>query len=653
MFVRNINFRMEIFMSEYTGKEIVILEGLEAVRKRPGMYIGSTGPRGLHHLVWEILDNSIDEQLAGFCNEIHITMQKDGGICIKDNGRGVPVDIHPAKKVATIRVVYTILHAGGKFGNSAYKVSGGLHGVGSSVVNALSTHMVVEVRRNGLIYRDEYKNGGHPVTILNKDGSLEPSGKCAKSDTGTTVTFYPDPEIFETIEFKADVIKKKLKEIAYLNKNLKLIFIDENTGEEKVYIEEDGIKSFVKYINRDIQVLHSEPVYIEGSSGDIEVEVALQYTSNFSEQINPYCNRINVVDGGTLVTGFKTALTRVMNQYARELGVLKDKDENFDGKDIRNGLVAIISIKHPDPQFEGQTKTKLGNTDAKTAVEDVFGTEVQRYFDKNVDILRTILDNSLKSYNARKASDKARNAVLKQLNDVDTKSKLAACTSRKPEECEVYIVEGDSAGGTVKTARNRHTQAVLPLRGKILNVEKATLEKILLNNEIKSMIAAFGCGIGDEFDITKLRYDKIIILTDADVDGAHISTLLLTFFYRFMPELIYSGKIYRGLPPLYKVDYTNGKKKNSEYIFNDFELEKFKKNKNNKITGIQRYKGLGEMDAEQLWETTLDPGSRVLAQISISDSVDADEVTTTLMSSNVPPRRQFIMEEARYANLDV
>ncbi len=640
-------------MSEYTGKEIVILEGLEAVRKRPGMYIGSTGPRGLHHLVWEILDNSIDEQLAGFCNEIHITMQKDGGICIKDNGRGVPVDIHPAKKVATIRVVYTILHAGGKFGNSAYKVSGGLHGVGSSVVNALSTHMVVEVRRNGLIYRDEYKNGGHPVTILNKDGSLEPSGKCAKSDTGTTVTFYPDPEIFETIEFKADVIKKKLKEIAYLNKNLKLIFIDENTGEEKVYIEEDGIKSFVKYINRDAQVLHTEPVYIEGSSGDIEVEVAFQYTSNFSEQINPYCNRINVVDGGTLVTGFKTALTRVMNQYARELGVLKDKDENFDGKDIRNGLVAIISIKHPDPQFEGQTKTKLGNTDAKTAVEDVFGTEVQRYFDKNVDILRTILDNSLKSYNARKASDKARNAVLKQLNDVDTKSKLAACTSRKPEECEVYIVEGDSAGGTVKTARNRHTQAVLPLRGKILNVEKATLEKILLNNEIKSMIAAFGCGIGDEFDITKLRYDKIIILTDADVDGAHISTLLLTFFYRFMPELIYSGKIYRGLPPLYKVDYTNGKKKNSEYIFNDFELEKFKKNKSNKITGIQRYKGLGEMNAEQLWETTLDPGSRVLAQISISDSVDADEVTTTLMSSNVPPRRQFIMEEARYANLDV
>lgn len=653
MFVRNINFRMEFFMSEYTGKEIVILEGLEAVRKRPGMYIGSTGPRGLHHLIWEILDNSIDEQLAGFCNEIHIIMQKDGGMRIEDNGRGVPVDIHPTKKIATERVVYTILHAGGKFGNSAYKVSGGLHGVGSSVVNALSARMIVEVHRDGFIYRDEYRDGGHPVTILNKDGSLEPVSKCAKSDTGTIVTFYPDSDIFETVEFKAEVIKKKLRETAYLNKNLKLVFFDEATGEKKVYMEEDGIKSFVSYINRDSSVLHSEPIYIEGKSGDIEVEVAFQYTSNFSEQINPYCNRINVVDGGTLVTGFKTALTRVMNQYARELGVLKDKDENFDGKDIRNGIVAIISIKHPDPQFEGQTKTKLGNTDAKTAVEDVFSTKVQRYLDKNVDVLRKILDNSMKSYNARKASDKARNAVLKQLNDIDTKSKLAACTSKKPKECEVYIVEGDSAGGTVKTARNRRTQAVLPLRGKILNVEKATLDKILLNNEIKSMIAAFGCGIGDEFDINKLRYDKIIILTDADVDGAHISTLLLTFFYRFMPELIYSGKVYRGLPPLYKVDYTNGKKKKSEYLFDDFALEKFRKNKNNKITSLQRYKGLGEMDAQQLWETTLDPESRILAQISISDSVDADEVTSTLMSSNVPPRRQFIMEEAKYAKLDI
>ena len=501
---------------------------------------------------------------------------------------------------------------------------------------------------------------GRELTVnvcVNNKKELEPIGKCAKSSSGTKVTFYPDPEIFETINFKAEVIKKKLKEIAYRNKNLKLNFINEVDGEKKEYLEEHGIQSFIKYINRDSSVIHEEPIYIEGQSGDIEVEIAFQYTTNYGEQINPYCNRINVVDGGTLVTGFKTALTRVMNQYARELGVLKDKDENFDGKDIRNGIVAIISIKHPDPQFEGQTKTKLGNTDAKTAVDDVFSTEVQRYLDKNVDVLKAILDNSMKSYNARKVSDKARNAVLKQLNDVDTKSKLAACTSKKASECEVYIVEGDSAGGTVKTARNRKTQAVLPLRGKILNVEKATLEKILMNNEIKSMIAAFGCGIGDDFDISKLRYDKIIILTDADVDGAHISTLLLTFFYRFMPELIYSGKIYRGLPPLYKVDYEvssgKSKKKKSEYIFNDFELEKFRKNKDNKIISIQRYKGLGEMDAEQLWETTLNPETRLLAQISISDSVDADDVTTTLMSSNVPPRRQFIMEEAKYANLDI
>lgn len=652
-------------MGSYDGSQIVILEGLEAVRKRPGMYIGSTGKQGLHHLIWEILDNSIDEHLAGFCSQIDITMQKDGGITIKDNGRGVPVDLHPTKKIPTVRVVYTILHAGGKFDNSVYKVSGGLHGVGSSVVNALSSRMIVEVRRDGNVYRDEYENGGHPIVKLEK-GLLPVVSTCRKNDTGTKVTFYPDDTIFETVEFKSEVIKKKLKEIAYLNKNLKINYTNEYTGETITYLEEYGIKSFVSYLTREETVLHKEPVYIEGKSGDIEVEVAFQYTTNFSEQINAFCNRINVVDGGTLVTGFKTALTRVLNLYARELGVLKDKDDNFDGKDIRNGIVAIISIKHPDPQFEGQTKTKLGNTDAKTAVDDVFSTEVERFFDKNIETLQKILDNSMKSYNARKASDKARTAVLKQLHDVDTKGKLAACSSKKPEECEVYIVEGDSAGGTVKTARNRKTQAVLPLRGKILNVEKASLEKILLNNEIKSMIASFGCGIGDEFDITKLRYDKIIILTDADVDGAHISTLLLTFFYRFMPELIMEGKIYHGLPPLYKVEYentaevdTDGKKKSkkktkqSKYIFNDYELEKFKKIPGNKLLNVQRYKGLGEMDAEQLWETTLDPNQRVLAQVSISDTVEADEITTTLMSSNVPPRRAFIMEEAKYANLDI
>ncbi len=643
-------------MEQYTGSQIVVLEGLEAVRKRPGMYIGSTGSRGLHHLIWEIIDNAIDEHLAGFCTEIKIILQKDGGITIQDNGRGIPVDIHPTKKIPTARVVYTILHAGGKFGGSVYKVSGGLHGVGASVVNALSSRMIAEIKREGKVYRDEYQNGGHPVTEL-EDGFLPVVGKCNKSDTGTKVTFYPDDTIFETIEFKADTIKKKLKEIAFLNKNLLIRFTDQNTGEETSYQEEFGIKSFVAYLNREASPLHAEPVYVEGSSGEIEVEVALQYTDSYTEQINAYCNRINVVDGGTLVTGFKTALTRVMNQYARELGVLKEKDENFDGKDIRNGLVAIISIKHPDPQFEGQTKTKLGNTDAKSAVDEVFAAEVQRYFDKNIEVLKSILDNSMKSYAARRAGDKARTAVLKQLSDVDTRSKLASCSSKKPEECEVYIVEGDSAGGTVKTARNRRIQAVLPLRGKILNVEKSSLEKILLNNEIKSMIASFGCGIGDEFDINKLRFGKIIILTDADVDGAHISTLLLTFFYRFMPELILEGKIFRGLPPLYKVEYETTvkgkKKKQSEYLFNDFELDKFRKKTENKIINLQRYKGLGEMDANQLWETTLNPETRVLAQITISDTVEADEITNTLMSSNVPPRKSFILEEARYAKLDI
>ena len=671
-------------MEQYNGSQIVVLEGLEAVRKRPGMYIGSTGSRGLHHLIWEILDNGIDEHLGGYCDRIEIELQKDGGISITDNGRGVPVDIHPTKHIPTARVVYTILHAGGKFGGGAYKVSGGLHGVGASVVNALSKKMVVEIKKDGKIYRDEYRDGGHIVTPL-EGGLLPVVGSCRKSDTGTKVLFYPDPTIFETVEFKTDIIRKKLKEVAYLNKGLTIVLKDKIAGEELTYYEEFGIKSFVTYLTREANKLHPEPIYVEGKSGDIEVEIAFQYTDSFQEQINSYCNRINVVDGGTLVTGFKTALTRVMNQYARELGILKEKDENFDGKDIRNGLFAIISIKHPDPQFEGQTKTKLGNTDAKVAVEDVFTGEVTRYFDKNVEELKAVLENSMKSYNARKAGDKARNAVLKQLQDVDFKSKLAACSSRKPEECELYIVEGDSAGGTVKTARNRKTQAVLPLRGKILNVEKATLDKILVNNEIKSMIAAFGCGISDEFDITKLRFDKIIILTDADVDGAHISTLLLTFFYRFMPELILEGKVYRGLPPLYKVTYEDteggdsedvsggqtdesdtktkgakkskgkgkGKKsKNEKYLFNDFELEQFRK-EGKKILDLQRYKGLGEMDADQLWETTLNPETRILAQVSIIDTVEADEVTTLLMSNNVPPRRAFIMEEARYAKLDV
>ncbi|MCR5205391.1 MAG: DNA gyrase subunit B [Lachnospiraceae bacterium] len=643
-------------METYSGNEIVVLKGLEAVRKRPGMYIGSLGSRGLHHLIWEILDNGIDEHLAGFCNEIEIVLQKDGGVSITDHGRGVPVDMHPTEHMPTARVVYTILHAGGKFGNTVYKVSGGLHGVGASVVNALSSHMIVEIKRDGKVYRDEYKDGGHPVIQLDKDGLLPVIGKCAKSDTGTKVTFYPDPTIFESVDFKPEIIVKKLKETAYLNKGLKVTFLDLHTGFKQTFCEEDGIKSFVAYLSREETVLHKDPVYLEGKSGNIEVEIAFQYNNGFSEQINSFCNCINVVDGGTLVTGFKSGLTRVMNQYARELGVLKEKDENFDGKDIRNGLIAIISIKHPDPQFEGQTKTKLGNNDAKAAVEDVFTQEATVFFDKNVELLKTLLDNSLKSYQVRKASDKARTTALKQLSDVDTKSKLAACSSKKPEECEIYIVEGDSAGGTVKTARNRRTQAVLPLRGKIINVEKAALDKVLSNNEIKSMIAAFGCGIAEEFDLSKLKYGRIIILTDADVDGAHISTLLLTFFYRFMPELIMEGKVFRGLPPLYRVEYEVGekgkKKKKTEYIFDDHELEKFRKT-GQKILTLQRYKGLGEMDAEQLWETTLNPETRVLAQVSINDGVEADEITSMLMGTNVPPRRDFIMSEANNANLDI
>ena len=636
-------------MDKYDGSQIVILEGLEAVRKRPGMYIGSTGTRGLHHLIWEILDNGIDEHLAGYCTQLGITLTRDGGVVIEDNGRGVPVDIHPTKKIPTVRVVYTILHAGGKFNNSVYKVSGGLHGVGASVVNALSKSMIVEVKKDGKIYRDEYKDGGKPVVKL-ENGLLPVVGKCNKSDTGTKVTFYPDDTIFETVEFKPETIKKKLKEIAYLNKNLKIVFKDEHTGETMTFLEEYGIQSYVGYINRDATLLHKDVIYVEGTSGDIEVEVAFQYTASFSEQINSYCNRINVTDGGTLVTGFKMALTRVMNQYARELGYLKNNEENYDGKDIRNGLVAIVSIKHPDPQFESQTKNKLGNTDAKTAVDEVFSQEVQRYFDKNVEVLKSILDNVRKSYKARTASDKARRSVLKELMNVDTKSKLAACTSKKAEECEIYIVEGDSAGGTVKTARNRRTQAVLPLRGKILNVEKAPLEKILLNNEIKSMIASFGCGIGDDFDIKKLRYDKIIILTDADVDGAHISTLLLTFFYRFMPELIKQGYVYLAQPPLYKLE----KNKKVWYAYSDEELAKIisevGRDQNNKI---QRYKGLGEMDAEQLWETTLNPETRVMKLVEIEDARMASSVTEMLMGTEVPPRRAFIYDNATEAELDI
>ncbi|MCQ2506260.1 MAG: DNA gyrase subunit B [Lachnospiraceae bacterium] len=641
-------------MAEYTGSDIVVLDGLEAVRKRPGMYIGSTGYKGLHHMIWEIIDNGIDEHLGGFCNKIVVTLQKDGGISIQDNGRGVPTDLH-AKGIPTIRVVYTILHAGGKFGSGAYKVSGGLHGVGAAVVNALSEKFFVEVHRNGEIVCDEYAHGGHPVTEL-VDKKLPVVGKCPKNDTGTKVTFYPDPAIFENVDFKPETISKKMKEMAFLNKGLTLVFDDKINGTKQTFYESQGIKSYVDFLTVNQTKIIDEPIYVTGFSKSIEVEVAFTYVDSQSEMILSYCNRINTVDGGTAVTGFKKSLTKVINQYARDLSYLKEKDENFDGKDIRNGLVAIISIKHPDPQFEGQTKSKLGSTDATPAVDDVFFEECVRYFDRNVNDVKILIERTIKAMSARKAGDKARNAAFKSLNDFNSNSKLAACSSKKASECEIYIVEGDSAGGTVKTARNRRTQAVLPLRGKIINVEKAPIEKILANNEIKTMISAFGCGIDEAFDITKLRYDKIIILTDADVDGAHISNLLLTFFFRFMPELIYSGKVFRGLPPLYKVDYEEsgkGKKtKKSKYLLDDKSLEEFKK-ENHKIISQQRYKGLGEMDADQLWETTLDPERRTLAQVSIQDVAEADEVTNLLMGTLVPPRREFIINEAQYAKLDV
>ena len=639
-------------MSNYSGSDIVILEGLEAVRKRPGMYIGSTTTKGLNHLIYEIVDNSVDEHLAGACDKIWVTLEADGSCTVEDNGRGIPVGMH-AKGVSAARVVFSTLHAGGKFDNNAYKTSGGLHGVGSSVVNALSTYMDVEISQGGYVYHDRYAQG-HPVVEL-EDGLLPKIGKTKK--TGTKINFLPDPEIFEKTRFREDDVKSRMHETAYLNPKLTIIYEDRRKPEVEhiEFHEPDGIVGFVKDLNNNLEVLH-DVIYFKGESEGIEVEAAFQYTSEFHENIMGFCNNIYNSEGGAHLTGFKTAFTTIINSYARELGILKEKDANFNGTDVRNGMTAVISIKHPDPQFESQTKNKLGNTDAKTAVDEVFNREAQRYFDKNVEVLKRILENVHKSFKARTASDKARKGVMKQLLDVDTKSKLAACSSKKSEECEIYIVEGDSAGGTVKTARNRRTQAVLPLRGKILNVEKAPLEKILVNNEIKTMIAAFGCGIGENFDIKKLRYDKIIILTDADVDGAHISTLLLTFFYRFMPELIYQGKVYRGLPPLYRVSYEDkkGKKKNkvSEYLFNDFELEKFRKT-GKKILELQRYKGLGEMDDTQLWETTLDPESRILAQVSISDTVEADEVTDILMGSNVPPRRQFIMDEAKYANLDI
>ena len=634
----------------YDAESITILEGLEAVRKRPGMYIGSVSTKGLNHLVYEIVDNAVDEHLAGFCSQIEVTLEKDGSATVTDNGRGVPVGMH-AKGVSAARIVYTTLHAGGKFDDSAYKTSGGLHGVGSSVVNALSTYMDVKISRDGAIHHDRYERG-IPVVEL-EDGLLPVIGKTKK--TGTCVNFLPDPTIFEKTRFKEEEIKSRLHETAYLNPELTIIFTDKRKiQEERIeYHEPDGIIGFIKDLNSKKEVIH-DPVYYKGEAEGIEVEVAFQYVNEFHENVLGFCNNIYNAEGGTHLTGFKTTFTTVMNQYARELGILKEKDSNFTGADIRNGMTAIISIKHPDPRFEGQTKTKLDNPDAAKATGKVTGDEIVLYFDRNVETLKKVLSCAEKAAKIRKTEEKAKtNLLTKQKYSFDSNGKLANCESRDAKKCEIFIVEGDSAGGSAKTARNRNYQAILPIRGKILNVEKASIDKVLANAEIKTMINAFGCGFsegyGNDFDITKLRYDKIIIMADADVDGAHISTLLLTLFYRFMPELIYEGHVYIAMPPLYKV---MPKKGEEEYLYDDKALEKYRRTHDGGFT-LQRYKGLGEMDADQLWETTLNPETRILKLVEIEDARMASGVTEMLMGTEVPPRRAFIYENATEAELDI
>lgn len=634
----------------YDADSITVLEGLEAVRKRPGMYIGSVSTKGLNHLIYEIVDNAVDEHLAGFCTEIHVTLEKDGSATISDNGRGVPVGMH-AKGVSAERIVYTTLHAGGKFDDSAYKTSGGLHGVGSSVVNALSAYMDVQVSRDGYIHHDRYERG-IPVVEL-EDGLLPTLGKTRK--TGTKVNFLPDDTIFEKTKFKAEEVKSRMHETTYLNPNLTIIFEDLRGTEPEhiVYHEPDGILGFIRELNANKESVH-EPVYFKGEADGIEVEVAFQYVNEFHENILGFCNNIYNSEGGTHLTGFKTTFTTVINQYARELGILKDKDPNFTGADVRNGMTAIVSIKHPDPRFEGQTKTKLDNPDASKATGKVVGEEIVRFFDRNLETLKNVIGCAEKAAKIRKTEEKAKtNLLTKQKYSFDSNGKLANCESRDASKCEIFIVEGDSAGGSAKTARDRMYQAILPIRGKILNVEKASIDKVLANAEIKTMINAFGCGFsegyGNDFDITKLRYDKIIIMADADVDGAHISTLLLTLFYRFMPELIQEGHVYIAMPPLYKA---MPKKGEEEYLYDDKALEKYRKTHDGPFT-LQRYKGLGEMDADQLWETTLNPKTRLLKLVEIEDGRMASSVTEMLMGTEVPPRRAFIYENATEAELDI
>lgn len=636
----------------YGADSITVLEGLEAVRERPGMYIGSTSRRGLNHMIYEIVDNSVDEHMAGFCSEIWVTLEKDGSVTVRDNGRGIPVGMHE-KGVSAERLVLSTLHAGGKFDNKSYKTSGGLHGVGSSVVNALSKRLTIDIERDGGLFHDSYEKG-HPTTEL-IDGLL-PMIKKSKGH-GTTINFLPDDEIFDTVKFGAEEVKNRLHQTAYLNPNLIIHYEDKRKKEVEsiTFHEEEGIIGLVKSMTKDSETVQDAPVSVSGKSDGIEVECAFQYTTEFHENVTGFCNSIYTTEGGTHLTGFKTALTTLINTYARELGILKEKDANFTGADVRNGLVAVVSVRHPAPRFEGQTKTKLDNPDAAKAVSSVISEQLQMYFDRHLEELKAVIGCAEKSAKIRKAEEKTKtNMLTKPKYSFDSNGKLANCNCKDPEKCEIFIVEGDSAGGSAKTARNREFQAIFPIRGKILNVEKASINKILANAEIKTMVYAFACGFsegyGNDFDISKLRYNKIIIAADADVDGAHIATLLLTLFYRFMPELIYEGHVYIAMPPLYKA-IPNGKNGREEYLYDDKALEKYRKT--HKDFKLQRYKGLGEMDAEQLWETTMNPATRMLKQVEIEDAQAASDLTALLMGNEVQPRKEYIYSNATEANLDV
>ena len=636
----------DIQKGSYDENQIQILEGLEAVRKRPGMYIGSTSSRGLHHLVWEIVDNSIDEALAGFCDEINVIINPDNSITVKDNGRGIPVGIHEKVGRPAVEVIMTTLHAGGKFGGGGYKVSGGLHGVGASVVNALSTELTVQVEREGKIHVQKFERGV-------PKGDLQITGDSDR--TGTTITFKPDGEIFtETLVYDYDILAVRLRELAFLNRGIKITIRDDREeGKSNEYHYEGGIKSYVEHLNRTREVLHEEPIYVEGEKDGISIEVALQYNDGFASNIYSFANNIHTYEGGTHESGFKTALTRVINDYARKSGIFKDNDQNLTGEDVREGLTAIISIKHPDPQFEGQTKTKLGNSEARTITDNIFSDKMEQFMLENPAVARKIVEKGLMAARARAAAKKARELTRRKsaLEISSLPGKLADCSSKDPSISEIYIVEGDSAGGSAKTGRDRHFQAILPLRGKILNVEKARLDKILGNQEIRNIITALGTGIGEDFDISKARYHKVVIMTDADVDGAHIRTLLLTFFYRYMRPIIEHGYIYIAQPPLYKVQ--QGKR--VEYAYNDRELEKIMAElPAQPKPGLQRYKGLGEMNATQLWDTTMDPETRTLLQVSLEAAIDADETFEMLMGDKVEPRRNFIEDNAVYVkNLDI